>query len=506
MNIATLIHQFGQQYPKWLAKDQTVSNRAVSKAREEIEKRLRGELDASGFKHIKTWVSSGSGNLSHNPVIHFADPRLSESGKEGIYAIIKPIIGRTNPHQHCKLKLTQGFKEAIESTKSRAQANDQLKDKALSIADTYHARFSDLKMTTHKDSDNLQSEVIGEKDLSSSRWGDWKRELIKLLKLYNEIADDTTHRDPAESDKTNYYILGTGYSVAENTTIDVYQDMLEQSVISVGFYPKHDLSHLVGLGREEIQKQLKADGFNTTAVTALKHFLSLRPGDLVALKTRRRPEDTLKVSSIAIVKGNNNPIYQLSEHLTHTIAVDFIDYDLSIPLPTTYRWTMHHITDRKTAESIFGAYASDTESPKPLPIGSGDTPFPDTSDIDVRGRGRTKIRQVHKMLQNKLLEELCKEYDHENLHTEHDYVDMQVILADRVILFEVKTALCANRCLREALGQILQYGHRYALEKKRVEYVIVGQHPVNKESDSYFQHLRRLINAPLSYRQIKLSR
>ena len=66
-------------------------------------------------------------------------------------------------------------------------------------------------------------------------------------------------------------------------------------------------------------------------------------------------------------------------------------------------------------------------------------------------------------------------------------------------LFEIKTALAPRDCVREALGQLLEYA--YWPDSPVVKAVwIVGPSPIDSETQEYIAGLRERFGIPMAYR------
>ena len=67
----------------------------------------------------------------------------------------------------------------------------------------------------------------------------------------------------------------------------------------------------------------------------------------------------------------------------------------------------------------------------------------------------------HTLLQEKLIEELIMEYGTENVSYENPLngkkIDIVLREKDEYIFFEIKTGSSAKACIREAIGQLLEY-------------------------------------------------
>ena len=111
----------------------------------------------------------------------------------------------------------------------------------------------------------------------------------------------------------------------------------------------------------------------------------------------------------------------------------------------------------------------------------------------------------HTELQFRLYEALQKEHGENNVTTEWKTstgnVDVAVRRADHQLWFyEIKTSLSARACIREGLGQILEYSY-WEKGKEPEKLFIVGEPPLDAEADQYLQLVRRRFAIPVEYRQ-----
>lgn len=104
----------------------------------------------------------------------------------------------------------------------------------------------------------------------------------------------------------------------------------------------------------------------------------------------------------------------------------------------------------------------------------------------------------HVKLQNLLYRKLCSLHGHANVEYETDFVDL-ILKKNQVTTFiEIKTHLTAKRCIREALGQLLEYCH-YPNFFKAHELLVVGDARPTQEDILYLDSLRTIYNLPLKY-------
>lgn len=107
---------------------------------------------------------------------------------------------------------------------------------------------------------------------------------------------------------------------------------------------------------------------------------------------------------------------------------------------------------------------------------------------------------THVRLQNRVYDLLVDHYGVGVVFYEKGYVDLSIESANCTVLIEIKTASTAKRCMREAIGQLLEYAH-YPNTKKNCDFVIMGDAPMTGKDESYLEFLRRQYNLPLHYSQ-----
>lgn len=164
----------------------------------------------------------------------------------------------------------------------------------------------------------------------------------------------------------NYFLVGSKYG--ENNDVDVFPQMKERQVVSVGFASDLDLSEFYLTDENEIIEYLKEERQNQNAINALKHFLSIKIGDKVAVKASGSPKGSKGFLSIAgiceVVSNNNGEVYNYDPTgLGHTLNVKFLNTEYKEFELGGYGSTVHKLSkedhialifeDSETASSIF---------------------------------------------------------------------------------------------------------------------------------------------------------
>jgi hypothetical protein len=140
----------------------------------------------------------------------------------------------------------------------------------------------------------------------------------------------------------------------------------------------------------------------------------------------------------------------------------------------------------------------DDDVPLPTVV---DTATPDNQDdlqyVRAAQQG-TLVDLAHKRLQMRLYDWLCKKYGKEAVRMELDFVDLRVTVEGAATFFEIKMDTLAKRCIRNAVGQLIEYS-AYVAESKAKTWVVVGD-PIPTDADiAYLRHLRSSFGLPIYF-------
>jgi len=129
---------------------------------------------------------------------------------------------------------------------------------------------------------------------------------------------------------------------------------------------------------------------------------------------------------------------------------------------------------------------------------------PQTEKLVVGGVVSVALR--HNQLQAALFEELVAEYGRDYVGAEHPapgggQIDIMVISSSQRIVYEIKTAKTARGCVREAIGQLLDYGF-WPNTLPPDELCVVGEPPLDEFTELYLEVLNKAFPAHISYRQV----
>lgn len=119
-------------------------------------------------------------------------------------------------------------------------------------------------------------------------------------------------------------------------------------------------------------------------------------------------------------------------------------------------------------------------------------------NIDVR----------HSEIQARLKKELKEKYGEENVSLEHSFrgnrIDAVVKQNNSYIFYEVKTASTVKSCIRQAIGQLLEYSF-WPGQKIASKLVVVGEPHIKEKGKKYLSFLNNELNIPIEYLRIDIS-
>ena len=122
-----------------------------------------------------------------------------------------------------------------------------------------------------------------------------------------------------------------------------------------------------------------------------------------------------------------------------------------------------------------------------------------SEELQIRAAQRGVIVDPkHVRLQNRLYETLCLEHGANNVDYEANFVDLTVRSANRRTFFEIKTDQTVRRCIRNAIGQLLDYAY-YPNGEERTSLVVVGDAPITSSDKDYLAHLRQQFGLDIYY-------
>ncbi len=127
-------------------------------------------------------------------------------------------------------------------------------------------------------------------------------------------------------------------------------------------------------------------------------------------------------------------------------------------------------------------------------------------------------QRLHVKIQNKLIKDLKKKYGEDNVKKEKYRIDVLLIKDEKNFwIYEIKTDKSVSDCIREAVGQLLEY--KFKAEsvdwKRKVDKIITGKITVEKiivvgpskitpKDEEYIQYLKKTYKMEISYEQVEI--
>lgn len=274
-----------------------------------------------------------------------------------------------------------------------------------------------------------------------------------------------------QESRKNYYIIGSKYEDENgNDNVDKFPAMLKKSAISTGFFWNYDFTHLVGHAYDEIHKWIDKNIPHTepkfdSAKRTLGYFLNLKHGDIVAVKSHGR-YGNLTIIAYAQVKEVDGRFYKSEfgdDDLGHLIYVDFLETGLNIQTGLSYGQTIHKIVPGEKAghfEKIFGSYAfseTDDNTVNDEEDTNDDLKEKDTSAYKRSASSEQIVTQIHNKIQNEFSKYLKCKFPNDTVKVEKQDIDVWRKSKTKVFFYEIKPYNSAYYCIRDGIGQLLDY-------------------------------------------------
>lgn len=312
----------------------------------------------------------------------------------------------------------------------------------------------------------------------------------------------------------NYYIIGSKYKDENGEDKkDVFPEMLNSESVAVGFLNEKNMTHLVGAGEDEINKFVaenhKSDKNNLSFIQRyFRILLNLKSGDIIAIKSHGN-YGSLKIIAYAVVVERNGSVYYYDpKKLGHHVHVEFVELDIERSFSYNYSGTLHAIeSDKKEhLRAIFGPFLQvDNIALTDEPDDSEDTIHNKWKSENSYMRGpiaERMVRQLHNIIQNSFCKELEKKFPKHRIIKEYkNRVDVYRDAGDTLFFYEIKPFENVQACLRQAIGQLIEYSHFFSEPAKNSEFIIVGPGEAKGDADVYLQHYQNILRIPLSYEQ-----
>jgi hypothetical protein len=82
-------------------------------------------------------------------------------------------------------------------------------------------------------------------------------------------------------------------------------------------------------------------------------------------------------------------------------------------------------------------------------------------------------------------------------------IDIVVKMKSEYWFYEIKTALTPRACLREAIGQLLEYG-LWPGAQEPTRFIVVGETLIDKDGKEYLSRLKERFSLPMEYETVAI--
>ena len=170
------------------------------------------------------------------------------------------------------------------------------------------------------------------------------------------------------------------------------------------------------------------------------------------------------------------------------------DFDTLLPI---YSYVESDHCTESPALSVRGAFTFTPDAQTDLNQRSPTT-------LQVRAPGETAVCYAHHRMQDVLKRELVDEGA--EVGTEHPdgngrFIDLVARRDETLEFYEIKSGLSPRLCIREALGQLLEYAF-WGDGVHPTSLIVVGDQPIDSEAQAYLGTLERRFQLPIRYRHV----
>jgi hypothetical protein len=303
--------------------------------------------------------------------------------------------------------------------------------------------------------------------------------------------------------EANYYLIGSKYEEGKGNWINMFPEMLERGVVSVGWEREYSLKRYYGKSRKQIFKYWEDNQLNPDSFHVFKHFLNLKPGDLIAIKSNGSPKGGkpyLSIVGYAVVVEKTGEIYHHARSkIGHMINVDYIGDPVFIELTLGgYGSTIHLLKNREHIEQIFSGMDIGALNLSDSDDDEEETQL-DTSSQLRSGSKSYVANAAHNILQQKFYTHLSQIYGKKKVKLEKEDIDITLTNEDEITIYEVKPYHLVTQCIRQAMGQLLQYSYRTYRPGILVNLAIVGPVDPDENDIEFLEYIRHALRIPLEY-------
>lgn len=341
----------------------------------------------------------------------------------------------------------------------------------------------------------------------------------KITESMEEFAWGLYGKYATKKKARSYYIIGSKFGDENgNDTVPMIEHFIDKRCVSIGFMWEHDFSSLMGANKSDVKKFVSENWKDSKPVwSKIQRYFTLfsriKEGDIIAVKSYGG-HSKLKIIAYAEVVKRNDRVYEYRpDDLGHAINVEFLDTRFDKLLPFNYAETIHELTAKKNGEhffKIFGWYAEATpeaeanlieeEDDDELDHQTPESPYNEKSEdpFERTQAASVKVNPLHSRIQNRFVKYLVQTYPQDRKSGEKRRMDAWRETSSEFIIYEIKPNESVYRCVREGIGQLLDYAHvkRTGLSKR---IVVVGPNEPEQIDLEFIHAIQKTIQIPFNY-------
>jgi hypothetical protein len=349
------------------------------------------------------------------------------------------------------------------------------------------------------------------------------QKFILTFKGKTESIDDFASRVylqfAEKKGKRNYYIIGSKYGDGNgNDVVPKINDFIKNNCVAIGFLDWLDFSEYMGADRKTINEFVNT---NWTSEKPAWHKIQryfyllsqIKEGDIIAVKSHGAHNQLTIIAYAEVVKRNGS-IYKHNEvELGHHIHVDFLDAGFYKQLGLTYAETIHNLTPKKDKENfykVFGWYAEVPykESEVEISDAEDEEDETDTNESGYNEKSETsfersatasvKVNLIHSRIQNRFVKYLMTTYSNDINTGERNRIDARRETKTEIIIYEIKPFESVYACIRDGIGQLLDYSHQQKSRKEK-RIIIVGPNEPEQHDIDFINGIKNVLQIPFGY-------
>ena len=339
----------------------------------------------------------------------------------------------------------------------------------------------------------------------------------KLESESMEEFGDRMYVEFALKTKPNFYIIGSKYGDDSRPQIN---EFIKNKCVAVGFYDWLDFSSFIGKNDKEVNDfVIEHWTQDQPAVHKLQSIFTkianIKEGDIIAVKSHGAFNRLTIIAYAQVVKRNGAVYEHHEDKLGHHINVEFLDAGFSKFVGETYAETIHELTKKKDGrrfDKVFGWYSGIQEEYVKLDEFEDDEEFneeylEDTGfaynekseeSFNRNAIASVKVNQIHNIIQNRFIRYLTEQYPHDSVKGEKNRIDAKRESSNEVHIYEIKPYENVFSCIRDGIGQLLDYSHQYNT-KKDIKIYIVGPNEPNKKDLDFIEAIKNNLKISFNY-------